>query len=700
MERTADTIAIPSKEKQSASAIAGGFQFRTPGDIRDFPDDPNKQQMLDDRWSSNLNGFTQQGMQNNPWNSTNTPPTTNYYNPVDNNPSSGPIPINWKAFPGRLGYNFPNAKDQWNQMADTGSMPSQISNNPCSTSGQSVPYFPYGPRGWQDEYCEWAVTRNAAGKITRIDFTCENPEYWNTLWLIDPQKVLSLYQSVLNKPQITLADLSVPGIVNPLTNQPVYNPLNKWNSGTVSNANQGGAMHLTSTPNTLQTEIGLATTSTIQRFNPPPPPNTTNTLWPSAQFNDLICVGQFGQRYRNSDPNIGGNVNNLVTQGAMCTLADPPGLYIQMPDFSTYKTPDGTQASTFWTIKRGSKTLNDQSGKLLPGNFILHAVFEVPASLGYTVSDIQIGSNNINWGSQVADTFQMQILASAYQGKIPAGYNPVGDTTPANTFAQPLQLFYADYFHTLYNISVPNPVGHPIPLLSNSTYVPVAINLGTMAAQMVLVAATCTAVENQPPTYPSVTFDDPNITAQVLSVYQNINYAIPGNSQPSTSTALHLLVSVGSKAKPGPHGVFVTNVNQSPNSIMPALLLVTPVTVQADIAWQNTGVVVNGVINRATIQYASGLWTANPKDNGGQLYDANGNPKVIPSKPGYTMPGQNEGALIGKVGDTIFLVGMGTTVPLGLSGEIQLCINDDLKGQYSPGLTDNIGSIVVTINMH
>ena len=40
---------------------------------------------------------------------------------------------------------------------------------------------------------------------------------------------------------------------------------------------------------------------------------------------------------------------------------------------------------------------------------------------------------------------------------------------------------------------------------------------------------------------------------------------------------------------------------------------------------------------------------------------------------------------------------MGATVPKGLSGEIQLCINDDLNGIYGAGLQDNLGSIVVSI---
>lgn len=674
------------------------FQFRTPAGIQDFTENPIKQKAMDQAWSNNLDGFTQQGMLNNPWNSTNTPKTTNYYNPIDNNPTSSTASIKWSAFPGRLAFNFPNAdQDKLNEMADKGNIPGQITNSPCSNTGQQVAYFPYGPRGWQDEYCEWAVTRNKEGKITRIDFTCENPEYWNTLWQIDPNKVLELYQSVLGKPQITLADLSLSGVTDPITNKPVYNPLNKWNSGTVSNDTQGGAIHLTSTPNTLQTEIGLATTSTVQRFNPPTDPNAS-TLWPSSQYNDLICVGVFGQRYRNSDPNIGGNVNNFVTNAFNVTLANPPGLYIQMPDFSNYVTPDGTDASSFWTIVRGSQTLKDENGNLLPGNFILHAVFEVPESKGYTVSDITIATENIVWGSQIAATFKMQIVAAAYAGTKPQGYGAVGDPSPENTFAQPLQIFYKDYFNQMYNTLVPNPVNNPISLLSNSTYVPLNINVGTSSAQMVVVVGTCTAKENDPSTYPSVTFDDPNIKATVTSVKENIFYAVPGNSQPSTNTALYITVTVSQSATPGQKGVYVTNKGQNLSSAMPALFMVTPITVQADIAWQNTGVVISQS-NTVKVNYTSGLWTANPQDNNGQLYNAYGNPRFISAKSGYTMPGQNEGALIGKVGNTVFLIGMGTTIPANLSGEIQLCINDDLNGEYGAGLTDNLGFIEVSINV-
>lgn len=548
-------------DKPSKQAL-GSFQFRTPANIQDFKDNPGKQQQLNELWNTNLNGFIQQGMLGNPYNATNVPATTNYYNPIDTNPPSSPANVLWSAFPGRLAYNFPQASaDQLNEMADTGVMPGQISNDPCG-SGSPAPYFPYGPRGWQDEYCEWAVTRNAAGKIVRLDFTCENPEYWNSLWLIDPNKVVTLYQSILGKPQITLADLSLPGVVDPVTHGPVYNPLNVWNTGPVSNSTQGGAVHLTSTPNTLQTEIGLACSATVQRNNPPG--TTGNTSWPSSQYNDLLCDAQYGQKHRNSDPNIGGTVNSFVTKGFVVTLADPPGLYIQQPNFSSYQTPDNSDVSKFWTVVRGSQTLNDQNGNPLPGNFILHAVFEVPADKGYTVSDILIANKPINWGSQVAATFKMQIVASAFKGTVPKGYDPVGSTTPQNTFPQPLQLFNEDYFTTMYKTLVPNPSNNPIPLLSNSTYIAPVIEPSTKNISMVL---TCSSYTDGT----IVTFDDPGITA-VINSTQQIFYAVPGNSMPGNYTALFVTVSVAANVTPGLHGIVLLKSGQTTGVPTPALL--------------------------------------------------------------------------------------------------------------------------------
>jgi len=381
---------VQSAPKTAPQPTGTGFQFLTPATQQDFPDDPAKQAALNTQWNTNVNGFTQQAIVRDPWNLTNATGITNYINPaVTPLPPNPPLAqIQWNAFPNRISYYFPHLSvNEVFSLADTGyqldgttSFP-DITKNPCSgLPAKPKPYGPYGPRGWQDEYCEWAVTRNSSGQITRIDFTCENPEYWNSLWMISPERVLELYRSTLNKDQIQLEDLYLYGpegniVTDPSTGRPAYNPLNKWNFGTASDSNGGGAMHLTATPNTLQTEIGEAAGTTSQRISG------------NDNANKLICCDQTGQPHRNSDPNIGQSVNKLVALNNAVTLANPPGLYIQLPNFSGYATPDGTPASTFWTVVRGQETLT-VDGVTLPGNFILHATFEVPASKNYTVSDI------------------------------------------------------------------------------------------------------------------------------------------------------------------------------------------------------------------------------------------------------------------------------------------------------------------------
>lgn len=124
----------------------------------------------------------------------------------------------------------------------------------------------------------------------------------------------------------------------------------------------------------------------------------------------------------------------------------------------------------------------------------------------------------------------------------------------------------------------------------------------------------------------------------------------------------------------------------------------TPTDPNPSYPWLDTGIRLNES-TFATISYVSGLWTANPNDNGGLLYNSAGNPTYINAKPGYTMPNENEGALIGRVGQTVFLIGLGATTPPGLSGKLELCINDDLNGEYGAGLSDNIGSVNVQITV-
>ena len=102
----------------------------------------------------------------------------------------------------------------------------------------------------QDEYCEWFVTRNSSGKITKIEVTAEAPEYYEFLYNNDKELLLKLYQQYVSK-QVKIEDLQISS-----RGQTKYDPYNKWNTSQ-------GIMHLNNFPNTLFAEIYLAASATV-----------------------------------------------------------------------------------------------------------------------------------------------------------------------------------------------------------------------------------------------------------------------------------------------------------------------------------------------------------------------------------------------------------------------------------------------------
>lgn len=572
-----------------ASSTSNWTTFQTPALIEDFSD-ATLQARLAAQWNTNLQGFTAQGIVGNPWSSTNASDQTWYFNPTMPEGSSmvplygGYAQIFWSPVPGRISFYFPTISNAnlWS-LSDTGydtqgNTFGSITTDPCSNppSSQTEPYGPYGPRGWQDEYCEWAVTRNADGKIVRIDFTCENPEYWNTLWMISPERVLELYRSTLDKPQIQMADLELKDsggnvVIDPSTGRAAYNPLNIWNAGTVSTATAGGAMHLTATPNTIQTEIALAAGATIPR-------NMGN-----ANAGSLICCAQYGQLGRNSDPHIGQSVNQVVyppnpsTPSALATLANPPGLYIQMPNFSRIQGPAGPVTPDFWTIKRGALSLTDGTGATIPGNFILHAVFEVPASYGdgtCTVSDLTVDGIPVQWAAQIAQTFNMQIAAMAVpQTDVPATQPCVG--SPAQPLPQPLQLFHADVFAALQANAIANPVGVPMTLTSNSTLIAPLVQAGATGVAMTLIVGGIDTSAQLKVDFGS------GVTATVSGALSDVTYAIPGNTYPSGNVAVPITVSIAAGTAPGLRACTVSVAGQTTLIAFPALINIVAASTNA-----------------------------------------------------------------------------------------------------------------------
>lgn len=552
----------------------GNFAFSPPANIADFPPGSSQDVRLRTIWNWNLIGDTLTGITGDPWNVINDSNRYFYFSPITTTIPSGAanVPIQWVAFPNRVLWYFSNGGSPGNpfqlsmaeilELADTG----KIKANPAFANGfPAVPlsacpaidwnspstnwrtFGPPGPRGWQDEYCEWSVTRDpATNKITNVMFTCENPDYWFTLWQVDPGTVLKIYQETISS-NVQLSDLYLTDangnpVINPLTGQPAYNPINKWNAGPVTHSGvSGGAMHLTSPPNTLGAEVYLAAAATLLR-------NVS-----SYDPQHMICCSRYGQPFRNSDPHIGFSANQLSKQGFTISLTDPVGLYIQEPDWSPYKTPDGTPASQFWSVTRGNGP-----------NQILHAVFSVPPSKGYTVGDITINGQPIQWGGQIPQTFQIQLMATGFKGsalppqQILACPGELPAPTPQPVILIPQNLL--DAYNDLYTIggNVTNSPVLPAPILQQGQTADLALQCTDVAAN------------------PTISFGD-GITVTINPAHQT--GSATGNSRAASDLAtrtFNLTIAVASNAAIGQRAVAVTNPGQTSVVPAPAFLTVVP----------------------------------------------------------------------------------------------------------------------------
>jgi hypothetical protein len=300
-----------------------------------------------------------------------------YYNPTKTDPGGNvqTAEISWTAFPRLVAINSASDRARW-QTAEAS-------------------------RDVQDEYCEWSVTRDSnTGKITKVSFTCEGPEYWSFLAQVNPDKLLSLYQQFVS-PQVTKQDL--------FFSSGQYRANNKWNNST-----SNGAMHLVQPNNNLGAEIDIAVRSTIVR-------QINGTVLTGER--ELIDCGQYGDPERNSDPHIGAQVNALARQQAFITIANPVALYIAGFAPVGWRTPDNSDPKDYWKIVRGDAA------------HALRAVYEVPAAKNFVVGDITINGQAIAFGAQIVDFITIKVVGQASgigQNNVPTVTRCVGDPAVMN----------------------------------------------------------------------------------------------------------------------------------------------------------------------------------------------------------------------------------------------------------------------------
>jgi hypothetical protein len=338
----------------------------------------------------------------------------------------------------------------------------------------------------------------------------------------------------------------------------------------------GGAMHLTSTPNTLQTELGLAGSATPQFSSG------------NANVQKLICCGQYGQEYRNSDPHIGFSVNRLVGgQGdidgkpRLVCLANPVGLYIQSPDMSGFSfgpsikvgttVPSGATPSDILQIIRGTVAPDDPvTGQPFPGDMLLHIAFQIPQSWlavtpTLTLADIEINGVPISWAGQIASQMNIGLFARPLPTtKTPPAVPCAGPSTPGS----PLQCMYAALWNGYYPQQEISPSGQTMSLASNTVITPPLLPADGTTQLLSL------TVNAPAPSSPTIQIlgagnsktPDLNISTVVTNA-TSVTYAVPGNSYPGTYTMLTIKVTVAAGTAPGLRALEVVGCGVLPASV-------------------------------------------------------------------------------------------------------------------------------------
>jgi hypothetical protein len=281
-----------------------------------------------------------------------------FYDPtVEDTPSDlTPATIAWPAFPARVQREEGAGAARWDR--------------------------PDSSRDEQDEYCEWSVERGEDGKITRITFTTEVPEYWEHVAQNDPDLLLEMYHQFVD-PRVERRDLFDGG---------KYVRRNLWNCSA-----KGRLAHFVQRSNTLEAAIQLVAEATILRERDDGKPVTDRQ--------ELVVCGGLGNPFRNSDPQIAEIVNRAASSGSEITVLDPVGLYLDGLLSAGIETPDGADAAEFWQVERGA-----------PGHAV-RASFAVPEERDYVVGDIKVNGHLITRGAQVADEVPIRIGAVVKPGE-------------------------------------------------------------------------------------------------------------------------------------------------------------------------------------------------------------------------------------------------------------------------------------------
>jgi len=370
--------------------------FTPPADLNDFGDE------LRDLWHRHMSGWFNDEIRRV---AKNLPKDgCQFYNPstVGNSSQEIAVPITWRGFPKGLLtlYDEDVAYAKAEVLATFGEKDAAgVTREPFRDPDGNDLMLQYR---MQDEYLEWRAERDpTTGKVLRVTFTCEGPEYWQVLAKYDRPKLLDLYHAFVD-PAVTWDDLifqtdAVGGMNDGSFQAGDYNPRNVWNT-------TRGIMHLTHWANTLGAEIGLAGDATILR------PGVGGEEFLKEPVRLMSCSGM-GNPNRSSDPQIGSSVNSLARLGAYVSLQIPVGLYIDQVAPNVVTDERGNPVPDLFRVLRGNAGV---PGHPDHPSHIVRLEFCAPAGRNYVLGDLFVDGKPIVTGGQLATHIHMKLVATYF----------------------------------------------------------------------------------------------------------------------------------------------------------------------------------------------------------------------------------------------------------------------------------------------
>lgn len=216
----------------------------------------------------------------------------------------------------------------------------------------------------QIEYLEWHVTRRA-GKIVKVVFSTETPEYWKGLAAADPETVLDLYRTLVS-PDVERDDLFPGG--------GAYDPENRWNT-------TDGIVHYVMPINSMKDLLGVSQEA---------PPGGAGVLDGYGALPYTRATG--------ADARLGFDNWAMARSGLSVSTIDAPGLFMIDWDDTGWERPDGSPVGDYWRVVRGR------------AGAALRLEYEVPPVEGFDVGDVTIGGRPITTGGELAE----HVVMSAY----------------------------------------------------------------------------------------------------------------------------------------------------------------------------------------------------------------------------------------------------------------------------------------------